>query len=304
MIEGEFKYNLTKELKKRFDGCVIFKTDPTIIQGFPDLIILWKNKWAALECKRGARAPHRPNQDYWVNYLNDISFASFIYPENCNEVLDEMEHLFKGEEKLMVNDVFWNDHTRDMPEGTHAFLSPSQHSWCNYSDDKLMQTYINTLASARGTLLHKTACDLIKLKIPLPDEPKTLNMYVNDCLRHHMEPEKKLYYSKFCYGTADAISIRDNKLKIFDLKTGKNKASFVQLRIYVALFFLEYTRYKPGMLDDIELRLYQNNEVFEEHPTTDVIVPIMDTIVRFDRILTDLEAKYDDGFTDSYGRGA
>ena len=304
MIEGEFKYKLTKKLQKVFDGCVIFKTDPTIIQGFPDLIILWKNKWAALECKRSANAPHRPNQDFWINFLNELSFASFIYPENCEDVIEKLKDIFKGEKEIMPNDIFWNDHSRDMPDGSHAFLSPSQHSWCNYSEEKLMQTYINTLAAARGTLLHKTACDLIKLKIQLPDESKTLNMYVNDCLRNHMEPEKKLFYSKFCYGTADAISIRDNKLKIFDLKTGKNKASFLQLRIYVALFFLEYPRYKPGTMDDIELRLYQNDEIFVEHPDTDMIVPLMDTIVRFDRILTNLEDKYDDGFTDSYGSGS
>lgn len=195
--------------------------------------------------------------------------------------------------------MIWNDHSRDIPEGSHAFLSPSTHSWYNYSDDKLLETYVNKLASSRGTLLHSLACGLIQMKVLLPDTSDTLNLYVNDCIRNKMDPERKLYYSKFCFGTADAISIRDNILRIFDLKTGKTKASFLQLMIYAALFFLEYPQYKPGNLEKIELRIYQNDEVRIQEVEADEIVPIMDKIVRFSKILEEMEDKYDDGF-DSY----
>lgn len=96
MIESQFQKRLKKEIKERFPGCIIYKTDPQQIQGSPDLIILNGNKWAALEVKKNAKAPHRPNQDYRVEQMNKMSFASFIYPENKEEVLNDMERLFKA----------------------------------------------------------------------------------------------------------------------------------------------------------------------------------------------------------------
>lgn len=96
MLESAFQSGLIKEIKKRFPGCVVFKTDPTQIQGFPDLMILFENHWAALECKKSATAKHRPNQDLHVDKLNKMSFSSFIWPENKKEVLDAMERSFKG----------------------------------------------------------------------------------------------------------------------------------------------------------------------------------------------------------------
>ena len=90
MAENRFKTNLNKELKKTFPGCIILHMDPTEIQGIPDLLILYKNKQAALEGKDYANAPRRPNQDYYVNLMDRMSFASFIYPENKDEVLDEL----------------------------------------------------------------------------------------------------------------------------------------------------------------------------------------------------------------------
>lgn len=193
----------------------------------------------------------------------------------------------------------WNDHSRDVKKDDHAFLSPSSYSWFNYSDNKLVTTYINRLASIRGTELHDLASRLIKLKTRLPEEQKTLNMFVNDAIRYKMESEKKLYYSKFCFGTTDSISIDKKYLRIFDLKTGITKTSFMQLRIYAALFFLEYNRQYPiSKISNIELRIYQNNDVKIENPEIDDIVPIMDKIIRFDKILQGLEDKYNEGFGD------
>ena len=94
MLENKFQAGLIKEIKNRFPGSVVLKNDPTNIQGIPDLIVLWKNKWAALECKKSAKASKRPNQEYWVEKLRDMSYASFIFPENKERVLDELEHSF------------------------------------------------------------------------------------------------------------------------------------------------------------------------------------------------------------------
>lgn len=191
--------------------------------------------------------------------------------------------------------MIWNNHSREIPKGAHAFLSPSGHSWCNYNDDKLVKIYINKLASARGTALHELAQRLIHMKVRLPEKQETLNMYVNDAISAKLEPEKQLFHSKFCFGTADAIGVKDGKLTIYDLKTGKIPASFVQLEIYAALFFLEYPQFKIDSTD-IELRIYQNDEIKMEEPETDEIVPIMDRIVRFSKVLQHLEDEYDDGF--------
>lgn len=96
MLENKFKTNLIKELEEMFPGCIITHLDPTEIQGIPDLLILYKNRWAALEGKKSANATHRPNQDYYVNYMNKMSFASFIYPENKEEVLYELQQAFRA----------------------------------------------------------------------------------------------------------------------------------------------------------------------------------------------------------------
>lgn len=90
MLENRFKTNLNKELRDLFPGCIILHTDPNEIQGIPDLLILYKDKWAALEGKKNARASHRPNQDYYVDLMDRMSFAAFIYPENKDEVLDSL----------------------------------------------------------------------------------------------------------------------------------------------------------------------------------------------------------------------
>lgn len=90
-LEREFQSKLIKELKDIFKGCIIIKNDPDYIQGIPDLIILYEKNWAALEAKRSRNASHRPNQDYYIDKMNNMSYANFIYPENKEEVLYELQ---------------------------------------------------------------------------------------------------------------------------------------------------------------------------------------------------------------------
>ena len=94
--EADFQMNLIGELEEMFEGCYIFKNDPSYRQGFPDLTILYKDRWAVLECKRGKKEKHQPNQDYYVEELNKMSYSSFIYPENKEEVLGELQRALKS----------------------------------------------------------------------------------------------------------------------------------------------------------------------------------------------------------------
>lgn len=96
MIESKFQADLKKEIKKRFPGCIVTKMDSGDIQGIPDLLILYKDMWATLENKRSADAPKRPNQEYYVNKMNEMSFSRFIFPENREEILRELENKFNG----------------------------------------------------------------------------------------------------------------------------------------------------------------------------------------------------------------
>jgi hypothetical protein len=141
--------------------------------------------------------------------------------------------------------------------------------------------YVAQLAAVRGTEMHDLAHQLIRLGVKLPGNGKTLSMYVNDALGYRMTPEQILYYSDNSFGTADAVSFRRNKLRIHDLKTGVTPTSEHQLEVYAALFCLEY-RFKPVDIE-IELRLYQNNEVQIFIGDPDLITHIMDKIVTFDK---------------------
>jgi len=96
--ENEFQSNLIKEIYNRFPGCIVMKNDAGYLQGIPDLTVLYKNHWATLEDKREENAAHRPNQDWYVNKMNQMSFSAFIYPENKEEVLNEMERSFQAAE--------------------------------------------------------------------------------------------------------------------------------------------------------------------------------------------------------------
>ena len=95
MLESRFQSGLIKELKERFPGCIVLKNDAGYLQGVPDLIVLHNNRWAALECKKTEKAKHQPNQDYYVGKMNEMSYASFVCPENKKEVLNELEHALK-----------------------------------------------------------------------------------------------------------------------------------------------------------------------------------------------------------------
>ena len=94
MKESKFQASLIKELKQRFEGCLVLKNDPNYLQGIPDLLILHNKKWAALECKCSTNAHHQPNQQYYIDKMNKMSYASFISPENRNEVLDALQQTF------------------------------------------------------------------------------------------------------------------------------------------------------------------------------------------------------------------
>ena len=171
-------------------------------------------------------------------------------------------------------------------KGLHAFLGASQYSWLNYDDEKLDIVYRNLLAKEMGTKYHELAAQCIQLGVPLPDEQKTLNMYVNDAIGYRMTPEQVLYYSDNCFGTTDAISYRRKFLRIHDLKTGKIPAKMNQLYIYAALFCLEY-HVKPAEIG-IETRIYQNDEILVDNPDPDEITHIMDKIKHFDKLINKL----------------
>jgi hypothetical protein len=177
--------------------------------------------------------------------------------------------------------MLFNRH--DNLEGLHAPFSPSQPSWLRYDDDQAAEVYSNRKAAERGTIMHKWAQDTIDLGIKQPRSKKTIYSYVNDAIGFRMSTEVVLFYSERFYGTADAICFRNNVLRIHDLKTGRIPAKIEQLRVYAALFCLEYN-IKPGDIT-IELRIYQNDDVVIDNPTPEDILPIMDKIIRLDKIL-------------------
>ena len=95
MLENKFQSNLIKDIKKEFPGCIVMKNDSSYIQGIPDLLVLYKDKWAALEVKRSENASHQPNQDYYVDKMNNMSYSAFVHPDNKSEVMDELKNRFK-----------------------------------------------------------------------------------------------------------------------------------------------------------------------------------------------------------------
>ena len=172
-------------------------------------------------------------------------------------------------------------------EGLHAPFSPSQSSWLRYDDSKALDVYNNKKAAEIGTKLQAWAKDTIDLGIKQPKSKKTIYAYVNDAIGYRMSTEVVLYYSDRFFGTADAISFRDGFLRIHDLKTGKLPVHMEQLEIYAALFCLEY-KIKPGDIQ-IELRIYQNDEIIYHNPTAEDIVPIMDKIIHLDKLLSKID---------------
>lgn len=190
--------------------------------------------------------------------------------------------------------MIFNQHSK--LEGLHAPFSPSQPSWLRYDDAKVLDVYANKKANEMGTILHSWVKSTIDLGIKQPRSNKTLYSYVNDAIGFKMSTEVVLFYSERFFGTADAISFRKEPrsngryvLRIHDLKTGKVPAKIEQLRIYAALFCLEYD-IKPGDID-MELRIYQNDDIQYDFPTAEDILPIMDIIVHFNKLITRADSK-------------
>lgn len=175
-------------------------------------------------------------------------------------------------------------------EGLHSFLSPSKGHWVNYDEDKLSSTYKSYRNIQRGTELHDLAANCIRHNVKLKGR-NTLAMHVNDAIGYKMKAEQPLIYSSNCFGTADAISFKRNLLRIHDLKTGIHPAKMIQLRIYMALFCLEYN-YDPNKIS-AELRIYQNNEVMIENPNPEEILYIMQKIKDFDKRIEILKVEED-----------
>lgn len=176
-------------------------------------------------------------------------------------------------------------------EGLHAPFSASQPQWLRYDNDKLVESYRNKKAALMGTRLHAWAKETIDLGIKQPRSKKTIYSYINDAIGFKMSTEVVLYYSDRFFGTADTISFKDNFLRIHDLKTGISPVKMEQLEVYAALFCLEY-KVRPGDIE-IELRIYQNDEIQYAHPSVERIAYIMDHIVHSDKLLSKID--YEEG---------
>lgn len=179
----------------------------------------------------------------------------------------------------------FNRHTN--LEGLHAPFSPSQSHWLRYTDEKAVTVLRKKKAAMMGTKYHQWAKETIDLGLKQPKSKKTLCSYVNDAIGFKMDTEVVLFYSERFFGTADAISFKyvngKGILRIHDLKTGEEPASLEQLEVYAALFCLEY-KIKPGDID-MELRIYQNDDIQYLFPTAEDIAPIMDKIIHLDKLL-------------------
>lgn len=183
--------------------------------------------------------------------------------------------------------MFFNKHTN--LEGLHAPFGASKSSWLRYSDEKVVEVYNNLQAAEMGTRLHEWAKQTIDLGIKQSRSKKTIYSYVNDAIGFNMSTEVVLFYSERFFGTADAISFRNNMLRIHDLKTGRRPVHIEQLEIYAALFCLEY-KIKPSEIK-MELRIYQNDEILVHEPTAEDILPIMNKIIHVDKMLQKIEGR-------------
>lgn len=186
-------------------------------------------------------------------------------------------------------------------ENKHAIFSASKHSWLNKSDSDLIALYINSFAAQIGTLVHAYAKKKILHKQMIEDDKGERNAlilylvenqipenvifldqlfynfrnYVNDAIGFKMTPEHRLYFSEYCFGTADAVSYYRNTLRIHDLKTGTSPVSMDQLLIYSALFFWQYENKVKLEKSKIELRIYQGQDIIVHNPTPDEISEVM-----------------------------
>lgn len=174
-------------------------------------------------------------------------------------------------------------------EGLHAPFSPSQPSWLRYNDERAEEVYLNRKAAEMGTRLHAWAAETIKLGLKQPRSKKTIYAYVNDAIGYSMETEVVLFYSERFFGTADTISFKNDILRIHDLKTGRHPASIEQLEVYAALFCLEY-RKSPFDIQ-MELRIYQSDDIVIHEPDPRNIKAIMDHIIHLDKLLQKIDSE-------------
>lgn len=182
-------------------------------------------------------------------------------------------------------------------EGQHAFLSASKYAWLRYDDEKLAETFANSMNARLGSELHDLAHNMIRLGVKAQRSTKTFNRYVNDCIGYRMSTERVLFYSQYVFGTADAITFipapKDSGfkfiLRIFDLKNGVSPAKMDQLLIYAAIFFLEY-KIRPSETE-VQLRIYQNDAIEEYYPELDIILEVMDKIVASDKLLNQIQSE-------------
>ena len=182
--------------------------------------------------------------------------------------------------------MIFNDHSELI--GKHAFLSPSSYHWLNYNDQKLEARFIAATAAKRGSDLHALDHEAIRLGIKLSRSNKALSTYVNDAIGYKMSCEQMLFYSNNCFGTPDTISFRRGKLRIHDLKTGMIVASEQQLEVYAAIFCLEYA-IDPFEIE-IELRIYQREDIRVYQPFPERIASIMEKIIMFDQQIEQMKA--------------
>lgn len=183
---------------------------------------------------------------------------------------------------------FSNFNTHSRLAGQHAFLGASKFHWINYDLERLTEVWHNNQQAQRGVELHALAHQLVHLGVKLPKNGKTLNAYVNDAIGFRMRTEQTVLYSINCFGTADAISFeKERLLRIHDLKTGLIAGNMNQLKVYAAIFCLEYG-IKPGEID-FELRIYQNDEVIIETSGMNEIAHIMSKIIVFDQHIESLK---------------
>jgi len=171
-------------------------------------------------------------------------------------------------------------------EGSHAVLSPSNYHWLRYTEDKLIERLHTLEAAERGTRLHAWASEAIKLGRYQPRDGDILCAYINDALDLGLVPEQLLFYSPWCYGTADTIGFdpEEQFLQIHDYKSGTSRSSVDQLYVYAALFCLEY-EYRPFEING-RLRIYQGEEIREYEIDQGYLASVCDTIVSFDEVVT------------------
>lgn len=180
--------------------------------------------------------------------------------------------------------------------GLHAPFTASQPAWLRYDDEKAKEAYARKKSAELGTRLHAWAKETIDLGIKQPRSKKTIYEYVNDAIGFKMSTEVVLYYSDRFFGTADAICFRQDRktgryvLRIHDLKTGvvgDPDKHFEQLKVYAALFCLEY-KFKPADIDII-LGVYKKDEVAFCEPTPEEIVEVINKIIHLDKLLAKID---------------